>query len=52
MKDKTLSNYPNLYLKELIKVKLFNEEIVKSLIYFNYEKTYLKKIDKSISMIK
>lgn len=47
-----LEDYPDLYLKELIKVKLFNEKIVEALIYFKNEETYLKEIDRSISMSK
>ena len=47
-----LEDYPDLYLKELIKVKLFNEKIVEALIYFKNEETYLKEIDKSIYMSK
>ncbi|MDN5105051.1 gamma-glutamylcyclotransferase [Aliarcobacter butzleri] len=47
-----LENYPDLYLKELIKVKIYNGNIVNTLIYFKNEETYLEEIDKSMPMSK
>ena len=43
-----LENYPNLYLKEFIKVKLENNSIVEALVYFKNEKSYLNAVDYSM----
>lgn len=40
-----LEGYPDLYLKEFIKVELENKQIIEALIYFKNEKTNLKSID-------
>ena len=42
-----LEGYPDLYLKEFIKVELENKHIVKALVYFKNEETNLNAIDLS-----
>ena len=42
-----LEAYPDLYLKEFIKVELENKQIVKALVYFKNEETNLNAIDLS-----
>ena len=42
-----LEGYPNLYLREFIKVKLEDDSIVEALVYFKNEKTNLSVVDYS-----
>ena len=46
-----LEGYPDLYLKEFIKVELENKQIVKALVYFKNEETNLNAIDLSNPVI-
>ena len=46
-----LEGYPDLYLKEFIKVELENKQIVKALVYFKNEETNLNAIDLSNPII-
>ncbi len=46
-----LEGYPDLYLKEFIKVKLENKQIVEALVYFKNEKNNLDAVDYSKPII-